>query len=212
MPQITIPSKNRWGAAYSNQDQQRSDLFYVSLNYPAALGQGSSNVWESDIAFAVEQFPFPARDREMIGIKYLQQTNFQIGRDEPTPALDMQVRYAFNRRTAELLEQWHWLISNPLTGGVAITSAVKADGYFFWVVPSMAAVFDVTNPANVTAALAAGPKIFLEGCLPKNLKPTDANMTTSGLVNLTFTLQIDRYYPLRPSDLTYTANNVSSVA
>jgi len=35
----------------------------------------------------------------------------------------------------------------------------------------------------------------LEGCLPKGLKFSDADMTTSGKVDCQLSLQIDRYYP-----------------
>lgn len=207
MPNIPIPTKNMWGAARSNVDQQRSDLFVVSLNFPPALGVGSANVWDAECAFAVEQFPFPDRDREMIGVKYLNQTNFQIGADTAPGPIAIMVRHAFNRRTAELLEQWHWLTSNPQTGGVALTSAVKADGHFYWLVPDMARQFNVRD-VSATPALARGSAYYLEGCLVKNLKPSDANMAQTGLVTLTFSLQIDRYYPLDPTQLTINTTNL----
>ena len=212
MASIPIPTKNLWGAARSNIDSQRKDLFAVSLQYPPALGAGSANVWDSECAFAVETFPFPPRDRNMLPTKYLNQTNFQIVEDVASGAIEIKVRYAFNRRTAELLEQWNWLISNPQTGGVALTSAVKSDGYFYWLVPDMARAF---NPQDVsgTPALAVGGAYFLEGCVPKGLHPGEAaDMTQSGLVTLTFSLQIDRYYPVNPAALTVnTANLLSTI-
>ena len=210
MSAIPIPTKNLWGAARSNIDQQRGDMFVVSLNYPAALGAGSANVWDSECAFAVEKFPFPPRDRDMIAIKYLNQTNHQIGADSATTAIEITVRYAFNRRTAELLEQWNWLISNPVTGGVAITSAVKSDGFFYWLVPDMSRQFDPQDISN-TPAMVTGAAYYLEGCLPKQLHPSGADMTVgNALVTLTFGLQIDRYYPLNPSDLTINTSNLLS--
>ena len=210
MASIPIPTKNMWGAARSNVDSQRKDLFVVSLQYPPALGAGSANIWDSECAFAVESFPFPPRDRNMLPTKYLNQTNFQIGEDLASTAIEIKVRYAFNRRTAELLEQWNRLISNPLTGGVALTSAVKSDGYFYWLVPDMARSF---NPQDIsgTPALDYGGAYFLEGCVPKGFHPAEsADMTQAGLVTLTFSLQIDRYYPINPADLTVNTSNLLS--
>jgi len=41
-----------------------------------------------------------------------------------------------------------------------------------------------------------GLTYVLEGCIIKGLRFSDADMTQSGYVNLLFTLQIDRYYPV----------------
>lgn len=203
-----VKYKNVWGAAGSNLDQQRNDLFVVDLRFPAILnaGQGSpgtAGLWESECSFAVSQFPFPDRAREMIPIKYLNQTNHTIGADSPTGQIDIQVRYAFNRRTAELLERWHWLTSNPVTGGVALTSAVKSTGWFHWLVPNMNKQADVEDQSEADVMF-KGPSYFLEGVLVRNLKPAEsANMETSTVVNLTFSIQIDRYYPRQVSDITF---------
>ena len=96
--------KNTFGSQNSKLDLQRVDLFKVTLVLPSALGLD----WTENVEFAVEQFPFPERSREMIQVKYMQQTNFLIGGDTPTPAIDIPVRYAFAQRTAEALEKWFW--------------------------------------------------------------------------------------------------------
>lgn len=194
--------KNQWGSAGSGIDQQRSDLYYVLLQFPSILrGVGGSNLWDQECGFAVEQFPFPERTRQMMPIKYLQQTNFQIGGDDPTGQIDMTVRYAFNRRCAELLERWHWLTSNPATGGVATTSAVKSNGLFYWLVPNMEKIANVDDLTE-TDTLKPGGAYRLEGCLVRGLKPSNADSTQGNQgVTLTFSLQIDRYYPARVSDL-----------
>lgn len=201
--------KNSFGASSPNGiDQQRSDLFAVSLKFPTALNVGggvsSAGLWESDVAFAVSAFPFPDRTREMLPVKYLNQTNFQIGADTPMTPINMSVRYVFNRRMGDLLERWNWLCSNPRTGGVALTSAVKTSGNFFWLQPNMARQVNIDDPSDTDVMLNGGA-YYLEGCLVQNLKPSDANMEQTGLVSLTFGLQIDRYYPMKTTDLSQTA-------
>jgi hypothetical protein len=197
----TVPFKNPWGAANSGVDQQRSDLFYVTLEFPRLLLTGGTNTWDQECGFAVERFPFPDRARQMIPVKWMNQTNHQIGADEASGPIDMGVRYAFNRRAAELLERWHWITSNPATGGVATTSAIKTNGMFVWYIPNMAKIANVDD-LSTNDVLIPGSAYRLEGCLVRNYKPSDANMTTGneGVV-LTFSLQIDRYYPVRVSDL-----------
>ncbi len=199
--------KNMFAAQGSGTDQQRSDLFVVNLQFPSLLNVGGgvagTNLWESECGFAVESNPFPDRSREMIGIKFMNQTNFMIGPDTPSQPINFTVRWAFNRRTAELLERWHWLMSNPRTGGVALTSAVKTTGMFYWLVPNMARQANIDDVTDADT-MSLGASYFLEGCLVQNLKPSDANMTQSGGVTLSFGVQIDRYYPRRPADLTVT--------
>jgi hypothetical protein len=112
----------------------------------------------------------------------------------------MVVRYAFNQRTAVLLERWRWLITNPRTGGVGLSSKVKTNGYFYWLVPNDAVL------GNESAAERDAYKVVrayeLHGCWLKNLKPSDGDMTSgNGVVTLAFTMQIDRYFPVDPADL-----------
>lgn len=194
--------KNQWGAAGSGLDQQRNDLFYVMLSFPPILrGMEGASLWDQEVAFAVKEFPFPDRSREVIPIKYLNQTNNAVGADTAMGSVDMTVRYAFNRRTAELLERWHWLISNPANGGVGLSSAVKTNGYFFWLIPNMEKLRNVDDTTE-TNAFTFGARYKLEGVWIRNLKPGNANMTaTNDGVDLTVSLQIDRYYPERTADL-----------
>lgn len=199
-----VSFKNPWGAAGAGTDQQRSDLFYFLLPFPDALqgAGGGSGLWDQQVSFAVQEFPFPDRARESMPIKFLQQTNHQIGADTASGAIDVTVRYAFNKRTAELLERWHWMISNPVTGAVALSGSVKTNGYFYWLVPNMAKVANVDDQTP-QGAMTLGAKYKIEGCWPRNLKPSNADMTQSNQgVSLTFSLQIDRYYPEKISDLT----------
>lgn len=187
---------NTFGSQNSNIDLQRVDLWKVTLELPAVLG--GSSAWAENVEFALEKFPFPERSREMIGIKYMQQTNYQIGGDTPTPAIEIPVRYAFSQRTAELLEKWFYLVSNPVTGGVGLTSQVKGHGRMRWQVPNMTQLIsDINSGAQSSPnALQEGLHYVLEGCVIKGLRYTDGDMTQSGAVNLLFNLQIDRYYPL----------------
>jgi hypothetical protein len=52
-----------------------------------------------------------------------------------------------------------------------------------------------TDDLTATNVMLKGPAYFLEGILVKGLKPSNADMTSTGLVTLTFSIQIDRYYP-----------------
>jgi len=198
---MPIKFRNAWGSADSNLDQQRQDLFRVSINLPPALGANSA--WNQKVEFAVSKFPFPARSREVVPIKYLNMTNFQIGADTPTDAIEMTVRYAFNQETATVLEKWHWMTSHPGSGGVALTSLIKANGTFWWLVPSLNGNTDPGGVSSPTSdGLTLGGAYQLEGIILKGLKPSDGDMETSnGLVNLSVSLQIDRYYPIKPEDL-----------
>ena len=205
---MQLPFKTPFGQANVNVDPQRSDLFQVVLVFPPILNvganaPGTASLWESECQFAVKTFPFPERDREMIPVKYLNQTNFVIGADAPSGPVAVEVRYPFQRRTGEMLERWHQLISNSQTGGVAITSQVKSYGYFYWMVPNMDIQADPEN-TSTTDTMLYGPSYYIEGVLIKNLKPSNADTSVgNNLVEFTFTLQIDRYYPLSPTDLTY---------
>lgn len=198
--------KNQWGATGSGLDQQRSDLFYVQLLFPRILSDiAGASLWDKEVAFAVQEFPFPDRAQEVMGIKYLNQTNSVPGADTQSGAVDMTVRYAFNKRTAELLERWHWLISNPRTGGSGLGSAVKTTGYFYWLIPNMDVQKNV-DAVTATNAYTLGARYLLEGVWIRNLKPSNGNMTTTNEgVTLNVSLQIDRYYPENVSDLNPTA-------
>lgn len=192
MPRVN--NKNQWGAAGAGIDAQRSDLFKVTLNLPPAIG--GTTVWSDHVEFAVEKFPFPDRQREMIPIKYLQQTNFQIGADAAPGPIDIPVRYAFNQPTAQILEKWNYLTSNPQTGAVGLTSRVKANGKFRWQVPNVSAQQLLESSAPSENTMIDGLVYILEGCLVKGLKFSDADMTSSNsIVTIQFQLQIDRYYP-----------------
>jgi hypothetical protein len=197
-----INFKNQWGAAGAGLDQQRSDLFYVLMSFPSLLreSQGTS-LWDQEVAFAVQEFPFPERSRETMPVKYLQQTNHQIGGDTASGSVDMTIRYAFNRRTAELLERWHWLVANPANGGVGLSSAVKTNGYFFWLTPNMQKLANVDDTSE-TNVMTLGARYRLEGVWIKGLKPSNADMTQANQgVTLSVSFQIDRYYPENIKDL-----------
>ncbi len=187
--------KNTFGSSTDSAgiDLQRVDLWKVSLTFPTGVGIK----WADEVEFALEKFPFPDRSREMIEVKYMQQTNYLIGRDTPTPAIEIPVRYAFQALTAEALEKWNYLCANPQTGGVGLTSSLKAKGYMRWMVPNMDRQRqDLTGGAISTEkTLDDGLIYVLEGCIIKGLRFVDADMTQSGYVNLLFGLQIDRYYP-----------------
>ena len=186
---------NTFGAIASANgfDLQRNDLWKVSIILPQVLGV----TWRDNVEFLLEKFPFPTRERDMIEIKYMQQTNFMIGRDVPTPSIEIPVRFAFGVQVAEALEKWYWLVANPRTGGVGLTTRCKAKGFMRWIVPNMQRqVQDIrgnADPAENT--MDEGLTYVLEGCIIKGLRFSDADMTQSGFVNLLFTLQIDRYYP-----------------
>ena len=189
---------NTFGAAASVNgiDLQRSDLWRVQIQPPAALSSGV-NDWNSGVEFLLEKFPFPNREREMIEVKYMQQTNLLIGKDAPTGAIEIPVRYAFSTPVIQLLERWNYLCANPTTGGVGLTSACKGTGQMIWLVPNMATqAASIGAPANSgSSALDDGMVYQLDGCIIKGLKFSDADMTQSGFVNVMFSLQIDRYYP-----------------
>jgi len=74
-------TKNTWGsnstAGGTGLDQQRADLFRISLTLPI----GGVNTWDEQVQFAVEGFPFPDMKVTTFDTKYLNQTNHQIGAD-----------------------------------------------------------------------------------------------------------------------------------
>jgi hypothetical protein len=194
MPRLR--NKNEWGAAGSNLDAQRLDLFKVKLELPSALTLNGLGTWHNDVEFAIEKWPFPERKRETIPIKYLNQTNHLLGAETATGPIDVTVRYAFNQATAQLLERWNYLTSNPRTGGSGLTSHVKAKGEFIWLIPNMAAQRNVESTSPGDDTLIPGQIYVLEGCMITGLKPSDADITVGNeIVKLTFALSIDRYYP-----------------
>jgi hypothetical protein len=199
--------KNRWAAAGSGIEQQRSDLFWIQLTFPSGVVadvSGGVNLWDEHCRFAVRDFPFPNRDRESIPIKYLQQTNFQVGADTAQAPVQMNMRYAFSQRTASLLERWHWLTANPKTGGVGLSTRIKTDGVFYWLAPNKNDVDATGEPDDLFTPIKA---YKLEGCWVKGLKPSNANIeATNEVVSLEFTLQIDRYYPETPESLQLVIN------
>lgn len=192
---------NTFGAIASANgfDLQRSDLWKVSIILPQVLGID----WRNNVEFLLEKFPFPDRSREMIEVKYMQMTNWLIGKDTPTPPNEIPVRFAFTVQVAEALEKWYWLVANPRTGGVGLTTQCKAKGWMRWMVPNMQRqVADIrgdVQPGENT--MDEGLTYVLEGCIIKGLKFSDADMTTSGHVNLVMSLQIDRYYPVDVNDM-----------
>lgn len=196
-----IQYQNSWGAQNSQLDPLRPDLFRIQFAIPPQVLGGGTGLWDSEVSFGVKTFPFPERAREMIPVKWLQQTNFVIGADTPTPETSLSVRWPFNRRTVEILERWHQLTANSQNGGVAITSAVKTSGFLYFLIPNMTAVADPTDTTN--DAFFDGPRYYLEGVLIKSLKvEPNADMTVGNeIVTVALGIQIDRYYPLDPSDL-----------
>jgi len=177
----------------SQLDLQRADLFKVVLELPRALGLR----WDEHVEFAVEKFPFPDRQKEVIPIKYMQQTNLMIGADAAMSPVEIPVRYAFAQRTAEALEKWFYLIANPLTGGTGLTSAVKCMGEVWWMVPNQAKQeADVSGtPMPNEATMIPGAHYVLEGCWIKGLSFIEADVMANAYVNMKFTLQCDRWYP-----------------
>lgn len=186
--------QNTFGSQGSQLDLQRNDLWKCSISFPTAIGLK----WEDEVQFAVEKFPFPPREKESIPIKYLQQTNKQIGGDVDLAPVELTIRYPFAAKTAEALEKWFWLVANPLTGGVGLTSQVKSKGYFRYLVPNMARQIADLQP-NATPGqdtLKDGLIWVLEGVWPKAFKMTDADMTVGNQVAMCLvTFAIDRYYP-----------------
>jgi len=206
-------TKNTWGsnstAGGTGIDQQRADLFKISLTLPQGIG--GAGAWDEQVQFAVEGFPFPENKVQGFDTKYLNQTNHQIGADQSTSEITVPVRYAFSQQTAQVLYKWQYTISNPTTGGVGLASAVKCNGEFRWLVPDMTK--QIANASQFGAAssdvsydvLKTGLVYKLEGCFITGLKPTDADMKTGNTpVNLAFTLMIDRYYPIGPKSLIVT--------
>jgi len=189
--------KNTFGAVAdgSGFDLQRSDLWKVSLILPQVLRVD----WRNNVEFLLEKFPFPTRERDMIPVKYMQQTNWLIGKDTATTPIEIPVRYAFAVPVAQALERWFSMVGNQVTGGVGLTSACKCMGQMSWYVPNMAqqvATLGIAPSQNIgDNAMDEGLVYALEGCIIKGLKFSDADMTQSGYVNLMFNLQIDRYYP-----------------
>ena len=199
--------KNSFGSQGSKLDLQRIDLFKVTLDLPTVLGL----TWDENVEFAVEKFPFPDRKKDVTTIKYMQQTNNLIGGDTAMTAIDIPVRYAFAQRTAECLEKWFWLIANPRTGGVGLTSEVKCQGFLRWLIPNMAKqVADLHGqPRPGEDTMKDGMVYTLEGCWISGLKFVDADMTQSGYVTATFNLCVDRWYPENIDQLVSTGGNVT---
>ena len=201
-----MQGKNLWGAAAATAgqayDQVRSDLFIVKMNPPAIVGGLNFN---DQISFAISKFPFPDRGRESIQVKYLNQTNKLVGADTALPSVTVTARQAYTTQTAQLLEEWYWATSNP-NGGVALTSQIKTSGDFYWLAPvaGSTTTYDSTN-VNGGSSNSLYRQVChytLEGVWIKSLKPSDADMTQSnGLVDLSFSVEIDRYYPQATSDL-----------
>lgn len=185
--------RNTFGAQDSRMDLQRQDLWKVSIWLPAAIGIS----WQDNVEFALENFPFPERTREMTAVKYMQQTNWLLGADTQTGPLAINVRYAFSQRTAEALEKWFQLCANQYTGGVGLTTQVKAKGLMRFMVPNMARqeadLRGIPSPGENT--LNEGLTYVLEGCVISGLKYGEANMTGSAPVPINMTLHVDRYYP-----------------
>jgi hypothetical protein len=206
-----LQNKNEWGAAGSNLDPQRADLFKVKMELPDALVLNGFGTWYNDVEFAIETWPFPERDNETIPMKYMNQVNHILGANAPTAKVVIQVRYAFNQPTAQLLERWNYLTSNPRTGGGGMTSQVKGRGEFMWLYPNMEVQKNVESTSPSDDTLVPGLIYVLEGCMVSGLKPTDGDMKTGNvLVNLAFSLTIDRYYPKDLRKMIFGNYNVAS--
>jgi len=188
--------KNTFGSQNSKLDLQRVDLFKVTLELPTAIA-AAVGPWSEHVEFAVEKFPWPERKVDTTPIKFMQQTNQLIGGDTATGAVEIPVRYVFAQHTAELLEKWLYLIRNPLTGGVGLTSEVKCMGYVRWLVPNMTRqINDIRGqPTPGEDIMQDGAIYILEGCWISGLKFVDADATASGYVTMSFSLQCDRWYP-----------------
>lgn len=192
---MRVLHKNPFASAGVNFDLQRADLFKFSLNLPVALNLK----WHDTVEWAVEKFPFPARERESIPVKYLQQTNHAIGGDAAMSPIEVTARYAFAQQTIEALEKWHSLVANERTGGVGLTSQVKANGHFRWLIPNMTqqvADLSQANPSSHSTTLKEGGVYTLEGCWIKSLRFSDSDQATgSEHATILFSIQIDRWYP-----------------
>lgn len=183
---MSLQAKNLWGAQGAQMEPQRTDLFRFNISLPDVLGRRFDN----EIAFAVERFPFPDRAQQTFPMKFLNQTNMILGADQAPSPIEVPVRYAFTRSTADLLYRWHALASNPKTGATARTGDLKSLGHFCWLIPQK------LSADNTDGGLVQGLTYRLEGCMPLNVKPTDANANEgNSYVTLTFRLSIDRYYP-----------------
>ena len=192
---MPIKFKNIWGSTDGGVDQQRADLFQVQIDLPSVIGKITR--WAESVEFALTRFPFPERKIEMIAIKRMQQTNHVIGPDQATGPIEIPVRYAFNRDTAQVLEKWFQLTSNPQTGASSLTSKVKASGEFWHLVPNQSEVNDIGQVPTDTA-LQRGLTWKLEGILISGFTPAQADNTATGdaaLQMYNFNLHIDRYYP-----------------
>ena len=194
---MPLKTRNNWGRRGANLDQQRGDLFRFSIALPSELGGVAA--WDQHVQFAVTKFPFPDRSRTRIPTKYLNQTNFQLGADNEVGEIVVPVRYAFAQNTAKLLEKWSWMHSHP-NGGVALTSQIKSDGWFWWMIPGQRGIPE--DSSVDVDSMRDGASMYLEGVMITNFKPTDADMTSNNnLVEYTMTLSIDRYYPKKLDDL-----------
>jgi len=140
-------------------------------------------------------------------VKFLQQTNHAIGADAATGEFAVTIRYAFNAQTAKHLERWWWLASNPNTGGVGMTSVVKTDGHFYWLVPNISQQANLDSQAQVDTYKFLRA-YYLEGVLCTGLTPGPANMNEAGLAVYNLSLTIDRFYPKDPNDLIVQTGNV----
>lgn len=195
--------RNNWGRRGANLDQQRSDLFRFSITLPNELG--GNRGWDEHVQFAVTKFPFPTRARQRVATKYLNQTNFQLGADSDVGEVIVPVRYAFAQQTVKLLEKWNWMHSHP-NGGVALTSQVKCDGNFYWLIPDLTGE-PADSSTSGSGAFREGGRYKLEGVMITDFKPSEADMTSgTGLVECALSLSIDRYYPEKLSDLHVPAN------
>lgn len=189
-----IQYANTFGSQGARLDLQRNDLWKVYISLPPAVGVH----WDQEVQFAVYNFPFPQREKEHIPIKYLQQTNKQVGGDVDLSTSELKIRYAFASQTAQALEKWFWLIANPRTGGVGLTSEVKSKGYFQYLVPNMTRQIADLQSGAVSGqdTLKAGLRWVMEGIWIKAFKMTDADMTAGNQVaDCLVTFAIDRYYP-----------------
>ena len=197
---MSIVYRNQFGSSAlsgTSYDLGRSDLFRVDVVLPAALSNAFS--WQDDISWAVQSFPFPTRSIDEITVKYLQQVNKMPGADAAAGDVDMVVRYAFTQRTAQALETWFRLVSNPLTGGVGLASAVKSYGQVTHLIPNMnQQVADLTRTSlsNDNSALYDGLQWTIEGMWPKSFKMSELDHTKSNeAVTCTVTWACDRWYP-----------------
>jgi hypothetical protein len=211
---MKLKYKNQWGSFGSNLDPQRADLFRFVIDVPQGVGGGGANVWDQHVSFAVTNFPFPESKRETTGVKFLNQTNHILLGDTPTTPQTINIRYAFNQATAQVLYRWHYLTSNPRTGGSMQTSAVKTFGHFYWLVPNVVEQQKLETEESMSEdTMNIGLAYVLEGCLITGLKPQDGNQLATGdnaIVHLQFELTIDRYYPEDIGDMVFGTLNYAA--